>query len=321
MKKSIKRDIVISCSVLIFGCFLMVAGWGMGGSLSTGRNISIGGANGVHIGSDGLRVGGANGVYVGPCGISIGGPSGIYVGPEGIRIGAYGWGALVDPVSTEDVAYQEAWISSGTENEREITWGHGDAIGRNIEVDAFDRLEVNIDLGDISVIQDGSGYFVYLLNNMEEYALHYKFNGSTLVIDSTGENKMHWGMTDTQASVTVVIPLGVELKSIDLHSSLGDIFVGELEQTVTSATLKADLGDVTWENSRVEEMTAHSSLGNVTVMLPDMRKVAYELSTSLGEVIVDNEVMPKDKASYQPQDRESYVYADSDLGDVYLGAG
>lgn len=320
MKKSTKRDIAISCSVLALGCFLIAAGWGMGGRLNTGREISIGGFNGVYMGSDGLRIGGSNGVYVGPAGISIGGKNGIYVGPEGIHIGGE-WVTYVeeDKVMTEDI--DRVWEFSEAGNEGEATWALGSTIGQNIEVDAFDRLEVDIDLGDISVVQDGAGYYVDLQDNVEGYELHYSFDGSTLVINSTGERNMHWGTTNAQAAVTVILPKGAELKSIDLHSSLGDVYAGEFEETVTSANLKTDLGDVIWDNSLVKELTAHSSLGNVTVMLPSMEKVGYELSTSLGEVIVDNEVMAKDKVSYQPRDGESYVYADSDLGDVYLGAG
>lgn len=308
MKKSTKRDIAISCSVLALGCFLMAAGWGMGGNLNTGRNISIGGSNGIRMGSEGLLVGGSNGIYVGPYGISVGGRNGIYVGPEGIRIGA---SYTADPESTE-----QAWIFPGSEN----AWGtiaqeNGDTSIQNIEVEAFDRVQVNIDLGDITVYQDGEGYFVEFRNNVDSYALRYRIDGSTLVIESDG-----WGTTNAQASVTIQIPAGAGLKDMDLHSNLGDITVETFERGIPSATVETSLGDVTWYGSTVKELSAHSNLGNVTVMLPDLEKVGYELSTSLGEVIVDNEVMTKENVNYKPRNAESYVRANSDLGDIYLGA-
>ena len=313
MKKSTKRDIAITCSVLVLGCFLMAAGWGMGGSLTTGRNISIGGSNGIHMGSDGLFVGGRNGIYVGPNGISVGGRNGIYVGPEGIRIGA---SYTSDPESTE-----QAWIFPGSEND----WGTivqetGDASVQSIEMEAFDCVEVNIDMGDITVVQDGPGYFVTFQNNVEEYELSYKLDGSTLSIESKGERAVHWGTVNAKASVVIIIPYGSGLKDIDLHTDLGDIMVGQIERPVPTATLNTNLGDVTWDGSTVKELNAHSSLGNVTVMLPDLEKVGYEISTSLGEIIVDNEVMTKENVNYKPQNAESYVRANSDLGDIYLGA-
>lgn len=314
MKKSTKRDIAITCLVLALGCFLMAAGWGMGGSLTTGRNISIGGSNGVRIGSDGLFVGGSNGIYVGPYGISVGGRNGIYVGSEGIRIGAT---YTSDPESTE-----QAWIFPGSEDD----WGAivqetGDTSVQSVEVESFDRIRADIDLGDISVIQDGPGYFITFQNNVDGYEMNYSFDGSTLVIQSTGEKRGHWGTTNARASVTIIVPASAGLKDVDLHSDLGDVSVGTFDREIPTATVETNLGDVTWYGSAVKELNAHSSLGNVTVMLPDpdLEKVGYELSTSLGEIIVDSEVMQNGKVSHSPQDKESYVRADSDLGDVYLG--
>lgn len=318
MKKSTKRDIAITCSVLALGCFLMAAGWGMGGSLTTGRNISIGGSNGIRMGSDGLFVGGSNGIYVGPYGISVGGRNGIYVGPEGIRIGASG----ITYVEEEaDGLVDQAWIFSGTEDEGENTWTDGDTTVQNIEVEAFDRIQVNIDLGDISVLQDGPGYFITFQNNVDGYEMNYSFDGSTLVIGSKGGKGGHWGTTNARASVTIIVPASAGLKDVDLHSDLGDVSVGTFDRGIPTATVETNLGDVTWYGSAVKELNAHSSLGNVTVMLPDpdLEKVGYELSTSLGEIIVDSEVMQNGKVSHSPRDKESYVWADSDLGDVYLG--
>lgn len=317
MKRSTKRDIAVTCSVLALGCFLMAAGWGMGGSLTTGRNISIGGSNGIRMGSEGLSVGGRNGIYVGPYGISVGGRNGIHVGPDGIRIGSSG---TVYVEEEADVLIDQAWSFPGTEGEwSTVAQEDGDTTIQSIEVEAFDRVQANIDLGDISVIQDGPGYFITFQNNVDGYALNYSFDGSTLVIGSEGGKGGHWGMTNARASVTIIVPASAGLKDVDLHSDLGDISVGAFDQGIPTATVKTNLGDVTWYGSEVKELNAHSSLGNVTVMLPSLEKVGYELSTSLGEIIVDSEVMKNEKVSKDPRDKESYVWADSDLGDVYLG--
>lgn len=317
MKRSTKRNIAVCCFVLALGCFLMVAGWGMGGSLTHGQNISIGGSNGVRIESGGLFVGGSNGIYVGPYGISIGGRNGIYIGPAGIRIGPSG-GAYAETEEITDLI-QQAWMFSGAEEEGDTAlWD--DAIVQNTEVEPFDRIRVDIDMGDVTVVQDGSGYFVEFRNNVEGYGLHYSYDGSTMVIGSDGDKRGHWGTTDAHASVTVLIPEGAGLNDIDLHSDLGDIMVGQIERPVPTATLNTNLGDVTWDRSTVKELNAHSSLGDVTVMMPDLEKVGYELSTSLGEIIVDNEVMTKKNVNYKPRNAESYVWANSDLGDIYLGA-
>ncbi len=320
MKPSTKRSIAISCLTLALGCALMAAGWGMGGSLSNGRNISIGGTNGVRLNSEGLFIGGSNGVYVGPYGISVGGRNGIYVGPAGIRIGPSG-GAYAEVEQTTDLIDQ-AWIFSGTGYEVGTAIQEDDgAVIQNIEVEPFDRIQANIDLGDITVLQHGDSYFVEFQSNIEDYyKLSYSFDGSTLVIGSEGEQKAHWGTVNANATVTIIVPVGKGLKDIDLHSDLGDIYVGKFEQTLPKATLKTNLGNVTWENSRIKELSANSDLGDVTVILPDLENVGYELSTSLGEVMVDNDFVNKEKASRHPKDMESYVQANSDLGNVYLGA-
>lgn len=315
MKRSTKRNIAISCFVFALGCFLMAAGWGMGGSWTTGRTISVGGSNGVQVGGSGIFIGGSNGVYVGPYGISIGGRNGIYVGPGGIRIGASG--------TYEETVIDQIYIQSGMGGEWGTTvYEEADMIVKNIEVEAFDRIEANVDLGDIEVIQDGPGYFVDFQHNIEGYELTYKFNGSTLVIESNGSNKPHWGgAVSTRAMVTVIIPSGAALKELTLYSHLGDVSVGVLDHGVTKATLGTDLGDVTWYGGQVKELYANSALGDVSVFLPDVERVGYELSTGLGEVMVNDQVMQRDKASYAPRDMECYVQANSDLGNVYLETG
>lgn len=313
MKKSFKKRLAVSCFTLALGCFLMAAGWGMGGRFSSGRSISIGGSNGVQVGGDGIFIGGSNGVYVGPYGISIGGRNGIYVGPAGIRIGASG--------SYNEAVIDQVFIQSGTGNEGGTTvYEEADMIIQNMEVEAFDRIEANIGLGDIMVYQDGNEYFVELRDNIAGYELNYEFRGSTLVIGSEGGNKPHWGgTTNALAEVTIIIPDGATLAGLDLYSALGNISVGELDHKVSQAALKTDLGDVNWYGGEVKELSAHSSLGNVVVILPTMERVGYELSTSLGEVVAGDHVMEK-KASYSPRNEESHVKATSDLGDVYLGA-
>lgn len=310
MKRSTKRDIAISCFVFALGCFLMAAGWGMGGSFTGGRNISIGGSNGVQIGGSGIFIGGSNGIYVGPYGISIGGRNGIYVGPGGIRIGASG--------AYNETVVDQVWIQSGTEGE----WGSTvyedrNMVVQNIEVEAFDRIEADINLGDISVIYDGNGYFVEFQDNIEGYELHYKFNGSTLVIWSEEQNK-HWGNTiNAKAQVTILVPVGTSLQKIDLATDLGDISVVGQDQTVSSATLVTDLGDINWYHAAAKELKAESSLGNVSVILPTGQGLSYDLSTNLGEVWLNgNDV--GEKESHTARNEQYYVKAHSSLGDVEL---
>lgn len=317
MKRSTKRDIAISCFVLALGCFVMAAGWGMGGSLTTGRSISIGGSNGVQIGSSGIFVGGRNGVYVGPYGISIGGRNGIYVGPDGIRVGASG--AYSEAETTADLIDQ-VWIQSGIESDWGTTVYEDDMIVQNMEVEAFDALEVDIDLGDITVFQGGDGYFVEFRNNIEGYELFYH-NGTTLTVGSKDQRKHLWNNVDNaRAAVTIIIPEGAALNRINLHTSLGDISVGELDSKVERADLDTELGDVLWWGGFAKELRAESSLGDVTVVLPEDATAEYNLSTSLGEVYVNGAAMKK-AASSTPRYADCAVEAHSDLGDVGLSVG
>ena len=251
---------------------------------------------------------------MGPNGISIGGRNGIYVGPAGIRIGSSG-GAYAEQEQTTGLIDQ-AWIFSATEHEGGTAVREDDGtVIQNIELGAFDRIEANIDLGDITVIQDGDGYFLEFRNNEDGYELNYRFDGSTLIIDSVGEKRTHWGNGNTKVSVTILVPAGSGLKDLDLHGDLGDIYVGEFDQTIPKAALKTDLGDVTWWNSAVKELSAESALGNVTVILPDMGEVAYTLSTSLGEVILNDRINENENVNYHPKQYDCFVEAHSDLGD------
>lgn len=300
MKRSTKRDIAISCFVLALGCFLMAAGWGMGGSLATGRNLSIGGANGIYLGPDGIRIGGSHGIVLGPGGISIGG-------------GALETSYIQAIAEPEPTAKIEAQLTNG------VT-----------------RLEVDIDLGDIKVMH-GTGYEVSLSWNVKDYELRYTNEDGCLRIWSEGQNSNHIGFTGLSASAVITLPVSCKLESAMLTTNLGNVFwtakaaVNDVEVKTNLGNvywggkcqakfvvLESDLGNVEVHGLTAKELRAVSDLGDIRIGIPtSLYGVSYDLSTAMGTVSAYGSKRGED-ASYTAVDEKCYIVAKCSMGDIIL---
>lgn len=300
MKPINKALLGVAGTMLVLGGVAVGAGMSMGGRAQVRDQIQDINASQslVHVGTDGIRVGGENGVYVGPGGISVGGND-------------------VDWVETVDGVSRPA--ANGLEES---------------PLAAFTRLEVDVDLADVTV-ETGTDYGVALSWNVERYELRYENKDGRLRIWSESKGN-HTGINNLTAQVTVTLPEGCSLKKADLHTALGDI-LWNADADVDSVEVDTDLGDVVWNgvcqskdasletnlgnvevsNLTARELTADSDLGNVQIDFPVSEGVSYDLSTDMGTVSVNGETY-KEETAYTARNEEYSIQAESSMGDVDL---
>lgn len=150
---------------------------------------------------------------------------------------------------------------------------------------AITDVDIDVDLGDVS-IQSGDYFGLSMNWETDNYALRYEQDeNGRLKIWGEGTVGIVPGADATAASVTVTLPEGHELEDVTLHTALGDIDCWA-EGTARDVDLSTDLGDIYWSGSTgARDVTLHSDMGDVTWYCDGAaRDVA--LSSDMGEIIV-----------------------------------
>lgn len=191
---------------------------------------------------------------------------------------------------------------------------------------AITDVDVDVALGDVS-IQSGDHFGLSMSWETDNYTLRYEqAEDGTLRIWGEGTVGIVPGADATAASVTVTLPEGHELEDVTLHTDLGDIDcwaegtardvdlstdLGDIYWSGSAGardvTLHSDMGDVTWycdgaardvelssdmgkitaRVASVRELTATTNMGDADVDLKEQTDVDYDLSTDMGEVLVN----------------------------------
>lgn len=148
------------------------------------------------------------------------------------------------------------------------------------ELTAFDKLDVDISLGDVSVIPSdhfGVDIFYYGKN----YELHYENNNGTLKVWSTSMPTIgiNFGM-NYDATVTVYIPEGAQLKDATIKTAMGDIDMQDF--AVDTLDIRANMGSVTVGNADVINGTLKLDMGDLS--LNGIAADKLDMTLSMGDV-------------------------------------
>lgn len=185
--------------------------------------------------------------------------------------------------------------------------------------DAITAIDVDVDCGDI-MLRQGESFSVTMEWNLRGFTLDYEIKDGVLKVESDSRSHFLNGISGLKNEVTVTVPAGSALNSLELSTNLGNIEV-DAAITVTKADLSTDLGDVECEGVWAAELTAETDLGDVDIRLPGSKgDYLWKLETSLGTLKVDGERQSGDtvSAALRGGKGSNRVNASSSLGDVSL---
>ena len=193
--------------------------------------------------------------------------------------------------------------------------------GGNLAV--FDSIDVDISLGNVEVVYaDGYTLSIGRSEAMSGYDLTWEVRDGVLrlqgggsrstQVNSWGDLKKLFGVSQLSVDVTITVPEGVKLDSVNVETGLGNVLLwGVNAETVTVETgvgkvecfeawnarkleLTSGVGDVILGMSEVRNglaVSLESGTGNVEVNLGCSESdCAYELESGLGLVTVNGAV-------------------------------
>lgn len=216
----------------------------------------------------------------------------------GLILAVAGW-AMGGQTSMEvDVAGHKVNVGMTGFYSKDGNWtGRSGNISVQDDLAAFDKLDVNISLGDVDVVP--SDHFGLDLSwRGKNYELHYTNENGLLKVWSTsvpniGIN-LDFGM-NYDGKVTVYIPEGTQLKDAAVYTSMGDIDLSGFN--AESLDVSASMGSVSLTNAVVGDGILDLAMGDLNVstvnaesleFILSMGKLeAYDISTTK-ELIMEN---------------------------------
>lgn len=210
----------------------------------------------------------------------------------------------------------------------------GDEADQRIALQPFQRLEMDIDLGDIR-IERGDALSLRIEDVSEDhYELEYE--GDTLIITSWTDNHL-WAIHQ-DASFTLTIPKDMELDHITIESDLGDVKVNHihvdtleiyqhmgdikvLDVNAEDMALYQDMGDISYEGTHPGNLKAENHMGDIEVEInAPAKEYAYELSAAMGTIKAEGQRKSGASLSLQGghSDASYRLILHNDMGDINL---
>ena len=204
----------------------------------------------------------------------------------------------------------------------EVAADEGTATESWVQVPAFSRIEVELDMGNVSVIPTGE----YDLSFSGEHAalLDYEMDGDTLRITGTALSAMEFFTSGDEAAVTIGIPEDASLDTVDIHTAMGQVELGGF--TANSLTVSTDLGNVSLDSVMASDADITLSMGDLT---------GYSLTTTdsltvkndMGDVYLDGDFQGNTDITLSMGDLDLTTWQSMDtysldlnvsMGDLYL---
>ena len=158
----------------------------------------------------------------------------------------------------------------------EVAADEGTATESWVQVPAFSRIEVELDMGNVSVMPTGE----YDLSFSGEHAalLDYEMDGDTLRITGTALSAMEFFTSGDEAAVTIGIPE---------DASMGDL-TGYSLTTTDSLTVKNDMGDVYLDGDFQGNTDIILSMGDLDLTTwQSLDTYSLDLNVSMGDLYLD----------------------------------
>lgn len=180
------------------------------------------------------------------------------------------------------------WFSGiSTKHWKGVNWGSvdlGEYIDYSTDVNSFSSLNVNVDIGDITIEEGDTFSITY--RYPKNYSPEFSVSNNKLTLTQKTPNTINLGVsTDwNNVYVTVTIPSGTKLDVVDLDTSLGDVKLNGYEGK--SLDITDSLGDIEVKNCSFNNVEVNDSLGNVTLNNVKADEITTKLS--MGDMKFEN---------------------------------
>ncbi|MDE6622721.1 MAG: DUF4097 domain-containing protein [Lachnospiraceae bacterium] len=157
-------------------------------------------------------------------------------------------------------------------------FGHGGTTTADSDLEAFDTLNVDANLMDVTIT---AGEQFYLSCEYSEgLEPVYEVKNGTLTIKQRSYWNQKWGVNNSQCSLTLTIPEQTAMNKIDVHTALGNIQLEGI--SASECELLSNLGNCTLKKCSFDESHLTTNLGEISVRDTSLGKA--EMNNDMGEI-------------------------------------
>ncbi len=159
----------------------------------------------------------------------------------------------------------------------------------NLSLAAFDKLDVDVDLGDVLVAR-GADYGVSLEWAGRNYALTYELDGDTLRVRSRSVSGVNLNFSGYGGTAVVYVPEDAALERVELACGLGDVSVEDL--SARSLSVDCDLGNMTLAGVAAGTLELEQSLGDITGTGLTVER-SLTVDSDMGDTVLEGDLQGK----------------------------
>lgn len=179
-------------------------------------------------------------------------------------------------------------------------WGRGKTTDTSTALEAFDKIDVDAELMDVTITEGERFYLSCAYSNGLEPV--YEVKEGMLTIRQ--QPYRSWGIHSTgHCSLTLTIPAGTALDAVEVQTALGNVYTEKIiaskcelqsnmgncsaqDCSFDEADLNTNLGEVFVKNTSLGEAKANSDMGTIKVEASTFDSL--DVTASMGDIKVDS---------------------------------
>lgn len=138
-------------------------------------------------------------------------------------------------------------------------------VNQTYTLDAFTRIDLQNDYGDLDIIAGGSDYKLET-KVLKQQDVTYRIDNGTLIIATAArkKNSIEFGFGNFHSpSIKIYVPADQKLDTITINNSFGDIDIHQLHYQ--QLNLQQDYGDISFDHITGDNTKISQSFGDITL--------------------------------------------------------
>ncbi len=138
-------------------------------------------------------------------------------------------------------------------------------VNQTYTLDAFTRIDLQNDYGDLDIIAGGSDYKLET-KVLKQQDVTYRIDNGTLIIETAArkKNSIEFGFGNFHSpSIKIYVPADQKLDTITINNSFGDIDIHQLHYQ--QLNLQQDYGDISFDHITADNTKISQSFGDITL--------------------------------------------------------
>jgi len=164
----------------------------------------------------------------------------------------------------------------------EYTVDAGDQVKVEETLSNFDKIDLSMSIGDITV-KEGNSYSIYY-KYPEKWAPKFSVENGELIVSNNDIKNVNFGLNSDNfnCELIITVPKGTRISDAEISNSMGETKIYDID--FDELTIDASMGEVTVDNCKADTLEIDNSMGDINVTRVDFDYMNLNLSMGSAKV-------------------------------------